>query len=599
MKIVKEATISKYPGYTNRLEVTNTPDPSYMVEGSQNVIVDWLNSLSSRRGYTMLGATGATGGVKGRFSWRTNRGQYYTGRKVGTVVQILRTVAGAKVWTPLTYADGTSHLPVDGKFATFATVFNDTRKIDELLIAGGNVRFFSWSGAGGDLVSTTSNTITINGNVGAQGFAASGTVSVNGTVYTYTGISGNQFTGVTPNPTGQAVNSFVHERIVSNSIASIPANFTCDHVGVYRNQAYFGSETSRIALVSNATNYTDFTTSTAVGGARTLTLDDTCAGFLASKDKMVVFGQNESLFQIRTTISADQTKEYYEIERLATAPEQGVISPLAKIRIKNAIMYITREKTLDTVEFVENISELQTLPISDIVKNDFDVIDFTGASIDYWQRNILISAPASNICYMYDLERKIWQAPLVFAGATIGMFSVGADGELIGHDAFTNQSYLMFTGTNDNGQAIVSRAVFAYNEYGDRFAKKQFTKYVQDGYISPNGVLRSEIDYDYRGGNGTEIREFSGGDSRYVYNISTSGGIGKAPLGNRTLGGSSLLPAEDDRRFRFGGAYPPREFYESRLTYSMETLDGTWRLVAHGSDVQITNTNVNDITRPI
>lgn len=598
MKIVKEATINKYPGYTNRLEVTNTPDPAYMVEGSKNVIVDWLNSLSSRRGYTLLGTTGAVGGVKGRFNWRTNRGQFYTARKVGTSIQILRTVAGVKTWTTLAYADGTSFLPVDGKIATFATVFNDTRKIDELLMAGGNARFFSWSGAGGNLVSTTSNTITIDGNVGARGFAASGTVSINGTNYAYTGISGDQFTGVTPNPTAEAVDSFVHERIVSNAIASLPANFTCDHIGVYRNQAYIGSDTSRIVLVSSAVSYTDFVTSTAVGGPRTLTLDDNSAGFLPSKNAMVLFGQNESIFQVKYTISADQTKEYFEIERLATAPEQGVISPLAKIRIKNAIMYITREKTLDTVEFVENISELQTLPISDIVKNDFDSLDFTGAAIDYWQRNILIAVPASNVCYMYDLERKIWQAPLVFAGATIGMFSVDEDGNLIGHDAFNNQSYLMFTGTNDNGQAITSRAVFAYNDYGDRFAKKQFTRYVQDGYISSNGVLKQTFDYDYRGGNGTVEKEFSGGDSKYVYNITTSGGIGKAPLGNRTLGGSSLLPAEDERRFRFADSYTPQEFYESRLTYEMDTLDGTWRLVAHSSDIQITNTHINDITRP-
>ena len=593
MKIT--SVINKYSGYTNRLEVTNTPDPSYVVQGSKNVIVDWLNSLSSRRGYTMLGATGALGGVKGRAKWRTNRGQFYNFRKIGQKVQVLRTVGTTKSWVDIPIIG--SDLPVAGQITTFATVFNDTRKIDELLFAGGNAKFFSWSGASGAVVSGTATTITLDSNVGARGFSTAGTVYVNGTAFAYTGISGAQFTGVTPTAVGLVANDFACEGIVSRTISGIPANFTADHIGVYRNQAYIGSDTSRIVLVSNATDYNNFTTSTAVGGARTLTLDDNCAGFEASKSSMVIFGKTESIFVIKYTASSDQTKELFEIERLATSPNQGVISPLAKIRVKNAMMYITQERTLDTVEFIENIADEQTVPISDLIKNDFDDLNFTGACVDYWQRNVLVSVPASNVCYMYDMERKIWQAPLVFNGATIGMFSVDEDNNLIGHDAFKDQSYVMFTGTNDNGLAVESSAVFAYDNFGDRFALKQFTKKVQDGYISANGVLNQTLDYDYRGGKSTQTKTFSGGELGFVYNISDEGGFGKAHLGERPLSGSSLLPSEDERRFRWADALPPQEFYELRTTYSMNTVDGTWRMVAFGTDAVITNTQINDITR--
>ena len=589
--------IKKYSGYTNRLEVTNTPDPSYMVLGSKNVILDWLNSLSSRRGFSILGGVGALGGVKGRAKWRTSRGQFYNFRKVAQKVQLLRTVGTVKSWVDLPFVDGTSFLPVSGQITTFANIFNDTRKIDEILFAGGNVRFFSWSGASGSVVSSAVGTITLDSGLGAKGFTATGNVYVNGVVYAYTGITGSQFTGVTPSAAGLAVGAFACEGVKSNAIASIPANFTCDYVGVYRNQAYLGSDTSRMVLVSSAINYTDFLTSTAVGGPRTLTFDDNCAGFEASKSSMVCFGKTESIFVIKYTISADQTKEFFEIERLATSPNQGVISPLAKIRVKNAMMYITQERTLDTVEFVENISDEQTVPISDLIKNDFDSLNFTGACVDYWQRNVLVSIPASNVCYMYDMERKVWQAPIVWNGATIGMFSVDENNNLIGHDAFKDQSYLMFSGTSDGGAAIESVAVFAYDNFGDRFALKQFTKYVQDGYISAGGVLTQVIDYDFRGKKGSITHTFSGSELSYVYNVTDSGGFGKAHLGERPLSGSSLLPSEEDRRFRFGDSFPPQEFYESRTTYSMSTVDGTWRLVAFGNDAVITNTQINDITR--
>jgi len=591
------AYTNQYNGYTNRLETTNTPDPSYMVAGSQNVIVDWMNTISSRQGYEMYGDTGSEGGIKGKFEWRTNRGQFYNFRKVGQEFQASRMVDGSPEWVSLAFQDGTSYLPVDGQIATFATVFNDTRKIDEVLMAGGNERFFSWSGAAGTVDSATTTTIDIEEDIGQQGFQATGTVYIEGTAYAYTGFSGSQFTGVTPDPSGATVGAFAHEGVASNAISTIPANFTADYIGVFRNQAYISSATSRVHLVSDATDYTNFTTSTAVGGPRVLTLDDNGSGFEASKESMIIFGQNDSVFKITYTVSADQTKEYFQIDRMATSPNQGLIAPLAKVRVKNAIVYITQEKTLDVLEFVENISDLQTVPISDIIKNDFDALDFTDASVDYWQRNIIVSLPASNRCYMYDLERKLWQAPIVWGGATVGMFSVDEDNNLIGHDANLDQSYKMFTGDNDNGVSIKSNATFAYNHFGDRFAKKRFTSYVQDGYISGNGILTRTLDYDYKGQRSSVEIDFAGSEKDFVYIIDNFGGIGKSRLGETTLGGSSLLPVDKLRRFRYADAVVPFDFYELRVTYAMDTLNGAWRLVAHGSDTIETLTGISDITR--
>ena len=589
--------ISQYSGYTNRLEVTNTPDPSFLVSGSQNVLLDWQNSLSSRKGYELVGAAGSTGGIKGEFTWRTNRGDFYVGRQIGLTLQLKRTAADGTVsW--VTIHDSTGGDEFDGVLSTFDTVFDDTAKIDRLVFAAGNVKFFTWRGDTTAITATTTNTIVGDRNLGAAGFAASGDVVINGTTYAYTGISSDTFTGVTPDPTGEADDSLVTSPVEAETIASIPANFTCDFIGVQRNQVYLSSETSRIVLVSDATDYTNFTTSTAVGGPRELTLDDNGAGFLSSKKSMVIFGQENSIFNIKKTISADNLKEYWEVERLATSPRQGLISPLAKIRVKNALMYVTREKTLDMVEFVENITDEQSVPISDLVKNDFDRFDFTDASISYWERNIILCIPAENLMYIYDLQRRIWQAPITWSGATIAMCSVDENGNLIGHDAFVDSSYTLFVGKTDNGEPIISKAVFAYNNFGDRFSLKRLTKYAQDGYISPNGILKRTLEFDYRGGNGMIEKDFAG-NSPFVYNNPDAGGFGKAPLGERPLAGSSLLATEDLRRFRYADAVPPAEFYELRVSYEMKTLNGQWRLVAHGSDISATNSRTNNITRTV
>lgn len=92
---------NSFPGYTNRLEETNVPEPTFLLPGSQNVLVDWLNSLSSRRGYQLVGSAGATenGGIQGQIPWRTSRGQFHLIRKWGETLQVKRTNADdEEVW---------------------------------------------------------------------------------------------------------------------------------------------------------------------------------------------------------------------------------------------------------------------------------------------------------------------------------------------------------------------------------------------------------------------------------------------------------------------------------------------------------------------
>ena len=172
--------IASYSGYTNRLEVTNTPDPSFLVSGSQNVLLDWQNSLASRRGYTLIGAEGSAGGVKGEFTWRTNRGDFYVGRQIGLTLQLKRTDAdGVVSW--VTIHDSTGGDEFDGVLSTFDTVFDDTNKIDRLVFAAGNVKFFTWAGATASIVSTTATTIETDRDLGAAGLPATGDVVINGT----------------------------------------------------------------------------------------------------------------------------------------------------------------------------------------------------------------------------------------------------------------------------------------------------------------------------------------------------------------------------------------------------------------------------------
>ena len=602
-----ETTLTKqFLGYESRQEVTNS-DPAFIVQGSQNMIVDWQGSLVSRGGNVRQGDAGTLGnGVRGAFTWRTSRGDIFVIRRHGTKleVRLAETVSGVTTYSWHPVASGLVDCGSE-VVSEFATVWDDTNKIDKLVFPSFAKGISEWGGGLIEVLSVTSNTITKTGTrtFGSHGFPATGSIVINGTTYTYTGGAGTTtLTGVSPDPTASVSAGDIGTSVVVTTTSSAPTHpwdttFTIDFVGSYRNQLYVGNKKSRVAYASDALDYLDFASSTAVGGARMFVLDDTCAGFMPTKDSMLIFGQTDMVMMIKFTVSADQTKELMQVSRLETGSLGGVVTPSAKIRIKNAVMYVTKEKTLDTIEFIANIADEQTLPISDIVKRDFDSFNFTDSTITYWDRHIVICIPLSSTIMLYDVARKIWHSPISFSNATIGCASVDENGDLIGHDYYKNESYKLFSGRNDNGEPFNTKAVFAYNNFGSRFGIKSLTKYAQDGYISSNGELSRVLDYNYKGKTQSIAKTFLGGE-QFAFQTEDESTFGKTPLGARTLAGEPEVTVEDERRFRYIDNLPPVQFYELLVTFKMEdVLDGFWRLVAHGGNVTMTASEPNNITR--
>ena len=445
--------------------------------------------------------------------------------------------------------------------------------------------------------------VSLNPDGGPVTFTNNGTGTH--TINLYTGEL-NTFNGVTFSAATPVEGDSLMEGVfgqLNDSMAFSP-EFTVDVVGTYHNQLHLGCVKDRRVYISHASDegsydysFLNYVTSLEPGGPRQLTLDDTCQQFVANKDVMLSFGASESIIKLTSTLSADQSKEYREEERLETATLQGLMGPNLAIKVKNAIIYITKEKTLDTIEFIENIADIQSIPISDIIKSDFEAADFTGASIYYWKRNLLIATPASSKVFMYDLQRKLWQAPMVFTGITIGLFSTDENGELLGHDYFKNESYRMFTGYSDNGSAIHSIATFSYNFFGSRYQAKRFTQYIQDGFITSGGVLTRTLKYDYKGQTQLLTTTFSGGDRNFAYFEPNNVPLGASPLGQNSLSGASLAEVDDQRRFLYSDSVPPTEFEVLEVTYEMNVDGNSWRLLAHGADIEATGSDNNKNVR--
>lgn len=608
-------TVRQFKGYINSVEVTNIPDTGYLVAGSKNVVVSKNKTVAQRSGYEEYATyTGVlTGGSKGSFTWMTSRGDFFMVKKIGSDLLLRMTKNDGFKWVKIPVGNVTGIDP--NSKLQFSKIWDPIDLIDRLVFsAGGNKKFFSWSGkiAEVESVDVGASTVTFTKTLGEIGInpAIPNTLhffkDVNKNI-SFTGGSGKTLTGIFGDVTDLVVGDILTGALSQHNVSSYsPDIYKVTAIGVSENRVYLSSDTSYVVLVSKDSAFDDFTASNTIGSGKKLTLDDNIIAFVNGREgEMLAFGKSDSIFKINFKQSSDLTKEMSVVSRLMSSSQQGLISPLANVKEKNSLFYISRNKTLEKVDSTFNEQDFsnRALSFSTLIENDFLNTDFKDSSVIVWNNNIVVLAPEDNVMYIFDNEpnRMFWQAPIQFSGIVFGDLSIDENNNLIGHDRDTPNSYQLFTGRNDNGLAIESEAVFAYQDFGNRYGNKQLTVFAQDGYISANGVLERYLDFDFEGSRGSVGYSFRGDEMDYIYATDfESGGLGKAPLGERTLGGSTLVPAGELRRFRYADSIPMQNqlFYELRVRYRFKTLSGTWELVSYGNDAKITNDEMTDITRP-
>lgn len=425
-------------------------------------------------------------------------------------------------------------------------------------------------------------------------FLTAGTrkIHYNGVDYTYTGGENTAtLTGLTSFPSVSLGDPAWQTPItvaLPSSITSPYPNFRPDLCGVQLNQFVIASTKSQDIFGSSTTDYTDFTLTSPRAPADPfhVTMDNyaTCIiaiDNLAQTTSSLMFGGGTSeFFQLSFQMSQDNSQELVRMVKFKTANGSGLISTDAIAPIKNTTVYISREPALDTIDHLQNIGK-NDLPLSDLIKNDFDNYDFTGAHVKYWKRSIYIALPAEGIFLIYDLMRSLWQPPQT---APIARWAIINDW-LYGHSSLGNETYKMFDGTNDKGNLIPQIARFAYNNGGRRDMIKNMSEYWTDGYISSGGILDMTQYFGFNGVSGQQTMVILGNDSA-ITNLNPASPMGSEPMG--TLDGLPFEMGDPTlngmNRFWQIDTLSAIDYTEQFVEYSMDTLDGQFAIVAHGSN---------------
>jgi len=603
-------TLESFRGYSNKHDVTSLEKRGlFLVPPSQNILYEDDGTLQIREGYTLYGAANAAlTPIRSSYDWNTSTGVEANIRQYNTDMEVYFNDAWQAVLRDdaATWSSTATH--------RFAEFWNTTEKIDTLLIVDGTANIHEWTAGFALVSSTTSTTITKTGTeTWAQArFFTSGTrkVSINGTLYTYTGgETTTTLTGVTPDPTGEAANSEVIQAARKTAFTSftLPGDFantdTKDLIAVLNNQVWLGSTTSRYVHISDADDFTTYDNAGASGtripdeGA-TLTLDSALVGFVPFEDPklkapvMYMTAGKDEWYQATFTKSADLSKEWVDVTRLKSSPQSAAQSQELIAKVGDEIMFVSNEPRLRSLARVENIETPQFRDLSDPIKIEFDNATFTNGHIKFRKTLLFIALPSDDKVLMYNVKEGFWEAPAILPARRLAIIS----GDIYLHSNSVPETYKLFDGRNDNTNPIDARAYFNYQNFGKIGETKRFNEFLTEGYISGNAEITLVLKYEFGGYKAVREYTISGADEDILFQTEVDGSIGKHPIGSQPIG--SVTDSIDELgKFRIINKTSPENFFEMQVGYESNDIDYGWKLLNFGSNIERSGAKVSKIIK--
>jgi hypothetical protein len=589
--------VSEFKGYVTKPDSTNTDD-RYLTKGSFNVLINDGEKITGRNGYELLGAASSTAKkINSEFTWNNSGGAELLLRGLDDELKVY--FDGAWV----TIADGFATSEFGFPRSSQSGWWDTSESIDILPFVAKDSNIYAWSGCITTIASATTDTITKNGTetwAEARALTTGNKVIViNGTEYTYTGgETTTTLTGVTPDPSGEAGDSVAYQKVITNSNKP-GSGLTNDLIDILKNQVYVGDYSSREVYVSTQSSYVDFSTISTprtVGQAALFTLDNTPKAFAVQEQDFYISAGRSDWYKTRIELqnSGSAFIENITVEKLKNAPYQAAKEKDLVANIKNSVVFISNEPTLDELGRVESVDTPQSRPLSDPIKPDFNSYDFTGGDIRYFKNQIFISVPVEGLVLIYDINNSWWQPP---QRIPVGKFSI-YNNTLVGHSSTKSESYTLFVDEvyADNGSPIDMQAVSTYRTFGERTLQKGFDEYYTEGYLSSNTNLTLTLQYNFEGGDGEKEFQISGSDTTITTGKGPLGGLGALPLGQGTLGSLGDTPT-DLKKFRQVNGMPQLDFYELRTIYSTTDTNARFEIVAHGPQVRFSQNQNNAITK--
>lgn len=432
------------------------------------------------------------------------------------------------------------------------------------------------------IVSNTATIITIGSDSATAGFAATGSVFVNGVEYTYSGRSGSTLTGLSGLPT------FAEDDIVwqvSTLSAIAKSNVMIAHLS--RLWIAIGSSFA----YSKTGDPEDFTVTGVPGSGG---LEDfpegggKITGFGSRDDVLIVMKQD-----ILRTFQFNQpdlaTNEIPVSKPLGFSSDIGPQSPFSITSILKEIFYASQGYGMRQLTQVinatagtgNNANSLDVSPIGDAISPTVEDFDHSDAASGVDGERVLVACKSdeaqngNDIIVVYD---KRVAGLVLYKGWNANDF-FRYQGNLYFGSSTEPNAFKCFDGYTDNGGPIESVVRTKQYDFGEPAIRKEDTVLFIGGAILDGTKIQLTINIDEDGGTKQIPKEINW-DGKYVKQ-SIAGTEGYEELGTNPLAGT-IEAAEELNPFKVYPTLPAVPHYNLDLIIKCTSLGGRWKIKAIG-----------------
>jgi hypothetical protein len=639
--------IDKFLGYNSTSDKTTLPG-GYLIRGSKNVVKTIRGTIASRCGLLRRGEADSTdAGVKASYEWSTSVGTIRNLRICNGKFEVESNILDSDTY--LWYEIFGSGAPTTSLAATltrwiFDAWWDDDEKTDRLLAVRGDGNIIHWSGGMALAASGTINTITIGGVIAPEelGFAtqvaAEKKLMIDGTEYTYTGISGQDFTGVSPSAAALTANAV----IIQSAIVDEPDDITgatFDFVKVIQNQAWYGAYSSRVIYISadanaggvpgflNLVNANDLIP----GDPDKIVMDNPGRGIGITPDgKVALFAGDSDMVIVTPNVnvsfafSYDGSNDRFVFQKIEKKKLPGLNAALGQEFIANApggeLVWIDQKHQLRALTAVTGADQIKPVHLSLPVQTELAEDDFTGGHLRVIEDTFHLTSPNNGRDWMYQIrqvldengatkEERVWQPPQIRGLARIALI----EGVKYGHSNVNPQLYQLdetaqWYDDNPAGEMIPYTCVMRlpYLSHERRQGRITFDKTYFEGYSYQGVDLRYNLYCDYKGFDENNLSEMlpyvinSEDDPAKFFGGTVDVSIGRSAFGDNPLGDGILEEGSDQElvpKFRAIVQNHIRSFFEYSIEIYSEEEDSRWEILAVGPNVRIAEDEANFLTK--
>jgi hypothetical protein len=588
------------------------PDPttigSYLVAGSQNVLIDRQKKFGNRAGYSLLGALNtALTPVLQQYTWNSNTNVQRPVRFYDDELEVwLGTVDGVAInaWTRVKNS-------ITATKIGFTTWWDTTEKLDLLLYVIGDATMSEWGGGVAVVDSITGTTITKKSTTtfAQNRFYTTRNKVVTcvrtGTEYTYTGgETTTTLTGIA-DTTGLIDGDILIQKVIVQTDHPI-AGYKNTTIFTFQNQIFVGNTESNEVYFSKNSSYHDFAYSAPriAGEGGLVTLDAPCMAFGVLGGKVILFSGRDDRYvgsfddiTVGTTLS-----EQFNVTKY-TGTNQGAQSQDVVVSIGDALAYLSYEPALYILESVDALKDPTPKPYSNPIKPDFDNGNWDNAQLNWANSRLHLSAPEDSKLFILEfiesadkdgqpIKIPFWQPPQILPIRAMSII----DEFLHFSSNAVPETYKMFDELSDgyyegmdveNKIPIKATAKCAYFNGGKRGELKCFDEFFVEGEISKNTTALSlKLNYELGGALQNVLKYIDGSNPKLIYDNLELMGIGQPPLGGQTNGGA-INEIEAISKFRVIVEIAKEDFYEIQEVYETDGVDLAWSILSRGPNATI------------